>query len=274
MSDFLPVYLLAITINIDPNLAQLGPFTLSWHGLFSAIGVIVGVTLGVKIAAEAGADEDGAYNLALWSVGGGIVGARLFHVIDNWAYYSQHLEQIVLINEGGIAIYGAVIGGILTGALYARLRRINLAAVADGGGVGLIVGQAIGRIGDVINGEHHGKHWDGPLAVVYTHPNTLGERGVPVHLAVGYELVLDVVLFALLLWLYRRLPRPGMNLWVFFLGYSVIRLVVGFFRQDKVVAWGLGQAQLLGLLCIPLALAMLLLLARTAGRQRPASGGA
>jgi phosphatidylglycerol---prolipoprotein diacylglyceryl transferase len=251
-----PVYLLAITININPNLATLGPFTLSWHGLFSAIGVIVGVTLGVQIAAEAGADEDGAYNLALWSVGGGIVGARLFHVVDNWAYYSQHLEQIVLINEGGIAIYGAVIGGILTGTLYARVRGIKLGAVSDGGAVGLIIGQAIGRIGDVINGEHHGLPLDAPWAVVYTHPETLGEIGLPVHLAVGYELIWDMLIFALLL-LMRRTAGQGKMFWSYVLLYSLGRFWISFYRVDAIQAFGLRQAQLIALVGIVLGGAML-----------------
>ncbi|MDP9374586.1 MAG: prolipoprotein diacylglyceryl transferase, partial [Chloroflexota bacterium] len=158
------------------------------------------------------------------------------------------------------------------GSLLAVRRGIPLGKFADAAGPGMALGQAVGRIGDIINGEHHGAHWDGPLAVVYTHPNTLAERGVPVHLAVGYELILDLLLFALLLRLYGRLPRPGMGFWIFFAGYSVIRIIVGFFRQDTVVAWGLGQAQLLGLLSIPAALALLLLLARSGPPRHMARG--
>jgi phosphatidylglycerol:prolipoprotein diacylglycerol transferase len=100
----LPFFLLVVFINVDPNVTTIGGFTLTWHGLFSAVGVIAGVAVGVRAAAEGGADEDGAYTLALWSVAGGIVGARLFHVIDNWSYYARNPGQIVLVNEGGIAI--------------------------------------------------------------------------------------------------------------------------------------------------------------------------
>jgi phosphatidylglycerol:prolipoprotein diacylglycerol transferase len=248
--------LLAIVINIDPNIAQLGPFTLSWHGLFSAIGVIAGVTIGVRVAAEAGASEEGAYNLALWSVGGGIVGARLFHVIDNWSYYSQHPGQILLINEGGIAIYGAVIGGILTGFVYALRTKLAVAKVADGGAIGLILGQAIGRIGDVINGEHHGKPLDAPYAVVYTHPNTLGELGLPVHLAVGYELVWDVLVFVLL-WSMRGRVRDGVIFWTYVLLYGLGRFWISFYRYDTIQAFGLSQAQLIAVVGFVVAAVML-----------------
>jgi phosphatidylglycerol:prolipoprotein diacylglycerol transferase len=235
--------LLAIAINIDPNLAQIGPFVLSWHGLFSAVGVIAGVTIGVRVAAEAGADEEGAYNLALWSVAGGIIGARIFHVVDNWAYYAQNPMQIVMINEGGIAVYGAVVGGFLTGTLYALRTKLQVAKVADGGAIGFMLGQAIGRIGDVINGEHHGTPTDAPYAVVYTHPNTLGELGLPVHLAVGYEMVWDLLVFALL-WLMRGRVRDGIIFWTFMLLYGLGRFWTTFYRVDQIQAFGLTQAQL------------------------------
>ena len=238
------IQLLAIAINIDPNLAQLGPFVLSWHGLFSAVGVIAGVTIGVRVAAEAGADEEGSYNLALWSVAGGIVGARLFHVLDNWAYYAQNLGQIVMINEGGIAVYGAVVGGFLTGALYALRTKLQVPKVADGGAIGFMLGAAIGRIGDIINGEHHGTPTDAPYGVVYTHPNTLGELGLPVHLAVGYEMAWDLLVLALL-WLMRGRVRDGIVFWTFMVLYGLGRFWTTFYRVDQIQAFGLTQAQLI-----------------------------
>jgi prolipoprotein diacylglyceryltransferase len=144
------------------------------------------------------------------------------------------------------AIFGAIIGGMLGGFIYARLRRLPVGIMADAGGAGLILGQAIGRIGDVINGEHHGQRLPAgtPGAVTYTHPNTLGERGVPNHLAVGYELVFDLLVFGLLVGLWGRLPRPGMLFWLYLLLYSVGRFVISFFRQDTIAAFGLTQAQL------------------------------
>jgi phosphatidylglycerol:prolipoprotein diacylglycerol transferase len=127
----------------------------------------------------------------------------------------------------------------------------------------LILGMAIGRIGDVINGEHHGAHAEGfPLAVVYTHPDTLGEIGILVHLAVGYELALDLVIFVVLIWLARgivrrsagggvdwswqpRYPRDGMLFWTFLFLYPSGRFVIEFYRQDTIFALGISQSQLL-----------------------------
>ena len=252
-----------IEINIDPNIARIGPFLLAWHGVFSALGIFLGVWLPGRLLAEEGVtDLDTFYPVGWWAVAGGIVGARLLFVLEHLETFAADPLAILRINEGGISVFGGFIGGAIVGSIMAVRRGIPLGRFADAGGAGMAIGQAVGRIGDIINGEHWGKPWDGPLSVVYTHPNTLGQRGVPAHLAVGYELVLDLLLLGALVWLYRRRLRPGIAFWVFFLGYSLIRIVIGFFRQDSVVAWGLGQAQLVGLLSIPVALAMMVYLAR------------
>ncbi len=252
-----------IEINIDPNIARIGPFLLAWHGVFSALGIFLGVWLPGKLLSEEGVtDLDTFYPVGWWAVAGGIVGARLLFVLEHLDAFAADPLAILRINEGGISVFGSFIGGAIVGSIMAVRRGIPLGRFADAAGPGMAIGQAVGRIGDIINGEHWGKPWDGPLSVAYTHPNTLGQRGVPAHLAVGYEMVLDLLLLGALLWLYRRRFRAGIVFWIFFLGYSLIRIIIGFFRQDSVVAWGLGQAQIVGLLSIPVALAMLLYLVR------------
>src|SRR5262249_38124175 len=152
----------------------------------------------------------------------------------------------------------------------------------------LIMGMAIGRIGDIINGEHHGVHASGfPLAVVYTHPNTLGEINVPVHLAVGYEMILDLVIFAFLVWLARgiqrnpkgrwtfawqpRYPRDGMLFWAFLCVYSIGRFFVQFYRVDTPFALGLSQAQLLSVLTAMVAVWFLVYQVNRARRYGPSA---
>ncbi|HZS02182.1 MAG TPA: prolipoprotein diacylglyceryl transferase [Chloroflexota bacterium] len=238
-----------MVINVDPNLIVLGPFVLSWHGLFSAVGLAAGIWIAARLLRGTVVPEDEVITTAFWGTIGGLIGARLFHVIDQWSYYSQRPLQILLLNEGGIAIYGAVIGGVLGGFIYARVRRLAVGLLADAAAVGLILGMAIGRIGDVINGEHHGAHLaEGtPWAVTYVNPNTLGEPGVPNHLAVGYEQVADLLIYGLLLGLWGRLPRAGMLFWLYLLLYSVARFFITFFRVDTIVAFGLTQAQLVAI---------------------------
>jgi phosphatidylglycerol---prolipoprotein diacylglyceryl transferase len=237
-----------IEINIDPVLVQMGPFLITWHGFFTAVGVLAGILLAVKYGSRLGYSEDDIMSVALWGVIGGILGARLMHVIDQWGYYAQDPLTILRINEGGLAIFGSVLGGPLAGAIYAWRRGFSIPKLLDVGALGLILGMAIGRLGDIINGEHHGTPADLPWSVSYTHPNTLGEPNLPVHLAVGYEMLLDLLIFGLLVALWGRLPRPGMLFWLFAALYSFGRFFIQFFRVDTPFLANLSQAQVLSFL--------------------------
>ncbi|HEV7662173.1 MAG TPA: prolipoprotein diacylglyceryl transferase [Chloroflexota bacterium] len=261
---------------MDPTLFKWDgvPLQITWHGFFTAVGTLVGIWLAVRWATRAGFTEDDTFSVAMWGVIGAIVGARLFHVVDQWDFYAKDPIAILKVNEGGLAIYGTIVGGPIAGALYCLRKGLNVARLADIAAPPLVLGMGIGRIGDIINGEHHGAHAAGfPLAVVYTNPNTLGEIGVPVHLAVGYELLLDVLIFAGLVWMVRgiarghdrqwhfnwqpRYPRDGMLFWTYLCVYSLGRFVIEFYRQDTPFALGLAQAQLLSVLTAMFAVWML-----------------
>jgi phosphatidylglycerol:prolipoprotein diacylglycerol transferase len=246
-----------IEINIDPTMIILGPVAITWHGFFTAVGLFAGMYLSAYIAPRVGVAADHILNGTPWAVVFGIIGARLFHVADNWPLYAPDPMRIITgMTEGGIAIYGAVVGGIIGGYLYALKNKVNVPPFADAAVIGLLLGQGIGRLGDIINGEHHGRPLDAWYSVAYTHPLTLGQPGLPVHLAVGYEMALDFIGVGILLWLFGRV-RPGTVFFLYIAIYSAIRLLVGFYRIDNVVAFGLGQAQIIsviGLLaCVPLA---------------------
>jgi phosphatidylglycerol:prolipoprotein diacylglycerol transferase len=238
-----------IEINLDPTLVTLGPLVITWHGVFTAVGVLAGILLAVRLGAERGFAEDDILSVALWSVIGGILGARLLHIIDQWGYYAQDPMAILRINEGGLAIFGSVVFGPLVGAIYSRWRGFSIPRLLDVGTAPLVLGMAIGRIGDIINGEHHGSPAGGfPLSVRYTHPNTLGEIDRPVHLAVGYEMLLDLAIFAILMRWRWKLPYEGMMFWLFAALYSFGRFFVTFYRQDTIFAFNLTQAQVMSFL--------------------------
>jgi phosphatidylglycerol:prolipoprotein diacylglycerol transferase len=236
-----------IEINIDPVLLRLGPLMITWHGFFTAVGVMAGIWLATRFGVERGYTEDDIMSIALWSVVGGIVGARLFHVIDAWEYYASDPIAILRVNEGGLAIWGTIVGGPIGGAIYAWRHGLSIPRLLDICGLGLILGMAIGRLGDIINGEHHGSLARVPWSVNYTHSQTLGEIGANVHLAVGYELIWDMLVFAVCAWLlYRRiLPRDSMVFWTMIALYSAGRFVVQFYRLDQPFLMGLSQAQFL-----------------------------
>ena len=245
-----------IEIDLDPNLLFLGPFLITWHGLFTAVGVLVGVWVAARLSPRVGLDPDNTYNLAFWCVAGGIVGARLLFVAENLAQFAANPISILFINEGGISIYGAVLGGTLAGVLAARIGRL-----ADVAAPGLILGMGVGRIGDIINGEHHGLPTDLAIGVIYTHSRTLGPPASagPTHLAVGYEMALDLLIFGFLLWLIGRRLRPG-TVYLAFLGlYSLARFLVSYLRVDQLILWDLRMAQLVAVVSLVVAAALLVL---------------
>lgn len=274
-----------IPISLDPTLFQAGPVLVTWHGLFTAIGTLVGIWLAIQWATRAGFSEDDTISVAMWGVVGGVIGARVFHVLDQWSYYAANPLQIVMINQGGLSIYGAIVGGFLAGGIYVRFRKLNLARFADVACVPLVLGMAIGRIGDVMSGEQHGAHAQGfPLAFVYTNPNTLGELNVPVHLAVGYELIVDLVVFGVLVWMTRGIVRrdgkpawnwsprtrwDGMVFWTFLALYSIGRFVVQFYRADPPFLFGLSQAQLLAVVFTMVSVWIVVYRTARAGRVHP-----
>ena len=256
---------LVITIPWSPNIAQLGPFLLTWHGLFTAVGILGGVQLALWLARQLHYDEDDAYTLALVGVPSGVVGARLMFVAEHWRDYATNPVDIIAgLATGGISVWGAVLGGVAGSLLFARWRHYPIRRGLDIAGAGLILGMAIGRIGDLINGEHIGLATKLPWGVVYTHPLSPGLNGAqniygvvtppPVHPATTYEMLADLVILGVVIWLARGplRRRPGVPFFVFLVGYAVMRFFVTYLRVDSSITpvLGLRTPQLVSLLVV------------------------
>ncbi len=261
-----------ITIGIDPILISLGSFSLSWHGLFMAVAIAVGMWLSAHLAAKAGLSVEMLYSLALWAVPGGIIGARLVHVIDYWSYYSANPGAILAFWEGGLALWGGILGGTLVAVIFARTKVFPLARYADLAALGLLLAQAIGRIGDVINGEHISKGTNLLWGVVYTHPGSPSYGLPPSHPAVGYELLMDLLIFGVL-WKLRGRIRPDGSIFLLYLvTYSIGRFFLSFLRLDSnTILLGLNQAQWLSLIVLATALPLLLLQQISQSKWKPVS---
>ncbi|TAJ18085.1 MAG: prolipoprotein diacylglyceryl transferase [Dehalococcoidia bacterium] len=235
----MPLPFLAIEIPFDPRIVTLGGLMLTWHGLFTAIGILAGVQIALWFGRHHGYDEADAYTLALIGIPSGIMGARLLFVFEHWTYYSDTPLQILALTEGGISVWGAVIGGVLGPLLFAWWRGYDIPLGLDMGGVGLILGMAIGRLGDVVNGEHLAKATSLPWGVIYTDPDSpayahsllVGAH----HPATTYEMLGDLVILAAMLWL-KAGPlkwRHGVTFTFFFAAYAVMRFFVSYLRVDS-----------------------------------------
>ena len=259
---FLPATALAIEIPWDPNIATLGGLVLTWHGLFTGAGVLGGMWIALRLADRTGYDTEHVHSIALAAVPAGIVGARALFVAEHWEIYGSDPAQILALTEGGISIWGAIVGGFLGGVLYARWRGYPIAAGLDIGALTMLLGQAIGRLGDLVNGEHLATATDLPWGVVYTHPDSPAfAHSVAVgahHPATTYELLGDLAILGLLLALYFRSrwfrPRPGLLFLAYLVGYASMRFFLTYLRVDSAETAG-------GLLRVPQLVAVVVVLA-------------
>jgi phosphatidylglycerol:prolipoprotein diacylglycerol transferase len=227
--------LLTITIGWDPNIAEFGSLQLTWHGVFTAIGIAAGVYLGAYLGRREGFTEDDAYSIALVGVPCGIIGARALYVLENQERFHGQWLDVLKVNEGGISIYGAVIGGVLGAVIYGYFRKMPILRGLDAAGFGLLLGMAIGRIGDIINGEHVAKSSDLPWAVEYTHPLSPSFTFGPTHPAVAYELIGDLLIMGIMWIIFTRVWRhwPGVTFFTGLLLYSAMRFGVSYLRIDS-----------------------------------------
>lgn len=263
------VQFLAIEINIDPEIGTIGPFTITWHGLFTAIGILAGVTLSVWLLKRDGVPSEIGQEIAIVGVISAIVGARLFYVVEHWNdQFADDVGKIIFgLNEGGITLYGGLIGGVIGGLVYGIAKKWPVAIALDAAAPGMVLGQAFGRVGDLINGEHLATESSLPWAVRYTHINTLGEIGVAVHpTAGGYELLGDLLILGFLLFVARRLIKvPGWSFCLYVIMYASMRFVLSYFRLDEQTIGDVPVPQLVSAMLIGLAIIAAGILARHPG---------
>ena len=253
----------------DPSFS-VGPFRIAWHSLWALVGMGVGSSLSFRLARPLVRDER-IYPYAIAVVLGGLVGARLGHIADNWPYYSSRPDQLVAFWNGGVAVAAAPIGSALGGWFAARRLRLPVGFLFDITAIGIVLGEAIGRIGDIINGEHHAVACSGlAWCVRYTDPATLGQREF-VHPVVAYDLLVDLLIFIVLLSYWRRVrghPPETRVFWLYLVLYGGFRFATSFLRLDPVVVAGLQEAQLLGLAYVVGGIPVLVWLTRRGGDER------
>jgi prolipoprotein diacylglyceryl transferase len=260
-----------IVIDLDPNVAQIGPILITWHGIFSVIGIVAAARVGQMLLQREGIAPERVYDMAVWMVVAGLIGARLLFVWENYQQFEGNLIRIIQINEGGISQWGGIFGALVGGYLWCRRNQIDYRKVLDAAGPANALGFAIGRIGDIINGEHHAIPTNLPWGVQYVNERTLGEIGLTVHPEVAYELIWNLIVFAVAIVTYpifkRRLP-VGVTGLIWLSVYSVGRFFLSYLRKDSLV-FGLRQAQWASLLMIVVSIVAIAVWTRWSGRRTP-----
>ena len=258
-----------IKIGIDPVLVTIGGLKVHWYGIMIAIGLYVGIQVGLREATRRGMNRDQLMNVALLAAVLGIIGGRLYYVVqNNPSFYWHHPVEIIAVWQGGMAFFGAMFGGAVAVAISAWRWHIPFWSLLDVGAIGMTIGQAIGRIGNIINGDIVGYKTNG-WGFEYTNPNTFGPLNVPVQPASLYELLISLALFVLLWNLRTRVHPEGMLAMIYIVLYSVSQFFIFFLRDNIVILGGLKQAQVTSLVVIALMLPVIAYLLRKERLARP-----
>jgi phosphatidylglycerol:prolipoprotein diacylglycerol transferase len=243
------------SFTLRPVAFEIFGYPIKWYGIIIAVGFLLAFFYVMKNAARFGLNTDKLIDAVIVGLICGIIGARLYYVI----FYpgDQYLKDpisILYIHEGGLAIYGGVIGGLLGGVLMARRRKLNVMAVLDIAVIGFLIGQGIGRWANFVNQEAFGSETSLPWGMV-----SEGTLGVPVHPCFLYEslwCLLGVLLLHLFSKKYRR--YDGQVFLLYLVWYGVERFVVEGLRTDSLYIGGLRVSQVLAILTAVIGIVLLI----------------
>jgi phosphatidylglycerol:prolipoprotein diacylglycerol transferase len=244
---------------------QLGPFVIRWYGILMATAIVVGLWLGHRQARRDGLPAEDFISVAQWSILAGLVGARIYEVIFNWDYYGQYPSKIIAVWEGGLAIHGGLIAGVIVGLALAHWWRLPILRCLDVAAPSTALGQAIGRWGNFFNEEAFGTPTNVPWKLFISAPNRPPEYALVeyFHPAFLYESLWDLALFGLLMLVGRRGDaRPGAVFFLYVGGYSIGRFMIESIRLDSFWLGPFRVAQLASVAGVCLAAAGLLYLRR------------
>lgn len=245
-------------VPLDRVFLELGPFTIYWYGIIIAFGAILGVYLATKEANRLGLQKDLIIDFIVFAVPIAIIFARIYYVTFEWEnYVNGPWWKVFAIWEGGIAIHGAIIGGVLTAIVFSRVRNISFWQLADIIAPSLILAQAIGRWGNFMNQEAHG----GPISQATYESfhqylpdfimNQMTINGVMYHPTFLYESFWNIVVFTILILMRKYNPLRGEIFLSYAILYSIGRFFIEGLRTDSLYVFGeLRTAQAISIVII------------------------
>ncbi|WP_349947733.1 prolipoprotein diacylglyceryl transferase [Lacrimispora sp. BS-2] len=247
---------LGITIDHLQNSISIFGFRIAFYGIIIGIGILAGLWVATRDAKRRGQDPDIYLDFVLYAIIISIMGARIYYVIFDWDNYKDDLLQILNLRAGGLAIYGGVIGAVITLTVYARVKKLSFFSLADTGCLGLITGQIIGRWGNFFNCEAFGGYTDSLFAMrirrALVNENMIsrellnhlivrdGVEYIQVHPTFLYESVWNLFVLAFMLWYRKRKRFDGEMLFIYLLGYGLGRVWIEGLRTDQLIFFSTG----------------------------------
>lgn len=244
---------LGITFSNVIKSVSLGGFEVAVYGMVLAAAMVTGLLLVMKLAEATGQKGDDYFDLGITAIVVAVVCARIYYVIFSWDYYREHLMEIINLRQGGLAIYGGVIGGVAAVVLFCRIRKLPWRRALDIACAGLVWGQVVGRWGNFFNREAFGEYTDGLLAMqlpagdvrggeitarMREHLQVIdGIEYIQVHPTFLYESLWNIGVLLILLFLILRVRKrfPGMVFLVYLLLYGAGRFWIEGLRTDQLL---------------------------------------
>lgn len=241
--------------NLGIHLASVGKtinlfhIDIAYYGIVIGLGILAGLFVAVMEAKRSGQNPDTYYDLVIYAVIFSVIGARIYYVIFSWDMYKDDLKSIFNIRQGGLAIYGGVIAAIITVIVFAKVKKLSAPLIFDTAGLGLVIGQMIGRWGNFFNREAFGEYTDNlfamKLPVDAVRPGDItdmmrqhmvtenGVAYIQVHPTFLYESLWCLMILVLLL-LYRRHKKFDGEVFLMYLcGYGLGRVWIEGLRTDQ-----------------------------------------
>lgn len=276
---------------MNPILFSIGKIKITYYGLMYAISFILGIELGKRYGKQKGISPDTIENYAFAAMLSGLIGGRLYYVLFNLDYYINYPADIIAVWKGGMAIHGGILGGIIGTCIYGFIKKTNPLLLADIAAPSLLLGQAIGRIGNFMNGEIYGVPTFTPFKVIFTLKPKFYEwysyylslpfsekmnfkEKVPwgivfpesspagsefpnmaLHPAMFYELILNLIGF-LFIWFFLKNKKyaNGTIACSYIIIYSIIRIFVSFFRAEDLMFFDIRAPHLISIILITISL--------------------
>lgn len=252
---------------MDPNMIQIGNFSIKWYSFFLLVAVIIGISLLVREGKKFNYPKDFLFNMSFWTLIFAFLGARIYYVLFNFSMYASDPISVFKIWEGGLAIHGGILAGFITMALYCKKYNARIFKITDMATISLLLGQAIGRWGNFFNSEAHGsattflelKNLHIPEFVI----NGMNINGVYYHPTFFYEslwcLLGVIVLFILRHYKYLKV---GQLTCVYMMWYGLGRFFIENLRTDSLMLGGFKVAQIVSILLFVVGLLCFFILSR------------
>ncbi|WP_449072881.1 prolipoprotein diacylglyceryl transferase [Ruminococcus sp.] len=259
---------LGIDLHLDSTAFSIGGLDIQWYGILITLGLVLAMVYAFTQVKKYGLNPDRVMDCIIGGIIGGVVGARAYYVLLNWNNYAGDWKSILNIREGGLAIYGGIIGSLLAGLLVAKIRKVKFLPLLDIVGIGFLLGQGIGRWGNFFNQEAFGcntnsifgmsggriQEWitdQYPSTTYFANFGTALDASQPVHPCFLYESVWCLLGFVLLALFAKKIRRyDGQIFLIYICWYGAERAVVEGLRTDSLVIGNVRVSQILAICCV------------------------